>query len=37
MAKVLQIDFPYTGPYGKELAEMSRDVAHSIAQESGFL
>lgn len=37
MTKVLQIDFPYSGPFGKELAEMSRELAHSITEEPGFI
>ncbi len=37
MTKVLQIDFPYSGPFGKELAEMSQELAHSITQEPGFI
>lgn len=37
MTKVLQIDFPYRGPFGKELAEMSRELAHSITDEPGFI
>jgi hypothetical protein len=37
MTKVLQIDFPYTGPFGEEMAEMSRELAHSITEEPGFI
>ena len=37
MAKLLQIDFPYTGPFGNELTGLSRDLARSIAEEPGFI
>lgn len=37
MAKVLQIEFPYQGPFGKEMAEQLTDLAHSISQEPGFI
>ena len=36
MAKVLQMDFPYPGPFGKEMTEMSRELAQSIAEEPGL-
>ena len=37
MAKLLQIDFHYTGPFGKEMAEGLNDLAISIAEEPGFI
>ena len=37
MAKLLQIDFPFAGPFGTELAAQLRELAESIATEPGFL
>ncbi|WP_298446823.1 monooxygenase [uncultured Marinobacter sp.] len=37
MAKLLQIDFPFTGPFGSEMAEALRDLAVSITEEPGFI
>lgn len=37
MSKLLQIDFPYAGPFGEQLAESMGDVAHSIKEEPGFI
>ncbi len=35
--KLLQIDFPHDGPYGKELANAMTELAESIANEPGCL
>ena len=35
MPTVLQIEFPYSGPFGKALTEMSRELAQSNAEEPG--
>ena len=37
MAKLLQIDFTYQGPFGDEMAAVLKELAHSIAAEPGFL
>ena len=37
MAKLLQIDFPFTGPFGADMANQLRELAESIATEPGFL
>lgn len=37
MAKLLQIDFPFIGPFGAEMATQLRELAESIATEPGFL
>lgn len=37
MAKLLQIDFPYSGPFGKQMAEQLSDLAYSISEEPGFI
>lgn len=37
MAKLLQIDFPFTGPFGAEMAEALKDLAVSITEEPGFI
>ena len=37
MAKVLQIDFPFTGPFGHQMAEALRELAISITEEPGFI
>lgn len=34
---LLQIDFPYNGVMGEEMAEGSKDLAHSIAKENGLI
>lgn len=36
MPKLLQIDFPYVGPYGDEMADAFESLAESIAAEPGF-
>lgn len=35
--KLLQIDFPFNGPFGDEMAKALNDLAVSIAEEPGFL
>ena len=37
MAKLLQMDFPFTGPFGDEMAEALRELAISITEEPGFI
>ena len=37
MAKLLQIDFPFEGPFGAEMSAALADLAHSIAGEPGLL
>jgi len=37
MSKLIQIDFPYDGPYGQEMADAFHDLAESIAAEPGFI
>ncbi len=37
MAKLLQLDFPFPGPFGAELAAMVRGLADSIAKEPGLI
>lgn len=37
MAKLIQMDFPYTGPFGKQMADALSDMARSITEEPGFL
>ena len=34
---LLQIDFPFTGPWGDEMAEAMRDLATDIASEDGLI
>ncbi len=34
---MLQVDFPYTGPFGEAMAAAMRELAESIAKEPGFL
>lgn len=36
MAKLLQIDFPFNGPLGHQMAEALRELAISITKEPGF-
>lgn len=35
--KLVQFDFPYTGPFGDEMAEAMEGLARSITEEPGFL
>jgi hypothetical protein len=37
MATLLQIDFPFAGPFGEALAEQPAELAASIAQEPGLI
>lgn len=37
MKKLLQIDFPFGGPFGREMAEALKDLAYSINDEPGFI
>lgn len=37
MAKLLQIDFPFSGPFGTEMAEALNELAVSITEEPGFI
>jgi hypothetical protein len=37
MPKLLQMDFPFSGPYGDEMAEALRELALSINDEPGFM
>jgi hypothetical protein len=37
MAKLVQFDFPYHGPFGEEMASALRELAESIAKEPGFI
>lgn len=37
MPYLLQVDFPYQGPWGDEMASTMTDLARSIAQEPGLL
>ncbi len=36
MAYLLQVDFPFEGPFGEEMAKGFWDVAKSINEEEGF-
>lgn len=37
MKVLLQIDFPYEGPFGAEMSEVFAPLAESIAQEPGLI
>ena len=37
MAVLLQVDFPFTGPWGDEMAAGMKELASSIAQGPGLL
>ena len=37
MLYLLQVDFPYPGPWGDEMASAMTDLAQSIANEPGLL
>ena len=37
MPKLLQIDFPFEGPFGDEMAQTLEGLAQSITQEPGFI
>ncbi|KAA0775514.1 monooxygenase [Bacillus wiedmannii] len=36
MAYLLQVDFPFEGPFGEEMEKAFRDLAKSINEEEGF-
>jgi len=36
MAYLLQVDFPFEGPFGEDMAKGFLDVANSIKEEEGF-
>lgn len=35
--KILQVDFPMSGPFGDEMSEMMKGLAESIANEPGLI
>ncbi len=37
MSYILQVDFPYGGPWGQAMAEAMEGLARSIAEEPGLL
>jgi hypothetical protein len=37
MAKLIQFDFTYNGPFGDEMAAALRELAESIVKEPGFI
>jgi hypothetical protein len=37
MPYLLQVDFPYQGPWGNEMTTALRDLAESIAKEPGLI
>ena len=37
MSYILQVDFPYTGPWGEAMTEAMEGLARSIAEEPGLL
>ncbi|MGI5309986.1 monooxygenase [Rheinheimera sp. WS51] len=37
MQKLLQIDFPFTGPFGDEMTQALNELALSITEEPGFI
>lgn len=37
MSYILQVDFPYSGPWGHEMNEVMEDLARSIADEPGLI
>ncbi len=37
MPKLLQVDFPFTGPFGDAMTQALGELAESITQEPGFL
>lgn len=37
MSYLLQVDFPYTGPWGDEMTAAMEDLAQSITEEAGFI
>lgn len=37
MKHLLQVDFPYTGPWGQEMTRIMNELAQSIAKEPGLI
>lgn len=37
MSYILQVDFPYTGPWGNEMTKAMEGLARSIAEEPGLI
>lgn len=37
MHKLLQVDFPFNGPFGDEMAGALNELAQSISEEPGFI
>ena len=37
MTYLLQVDFPYAGPWGQAMTEAMEGLAHTIAQEPGLV
>ena len=37
MSYILQVDFPYSGPWGDEMTQAMEDLARSIAEEPGLI
>lgn len=37
MSVILQVDFPFSGPFGSEMAAALTDLANSINNEPGFM
>ncbi len=37
MSYILQVDFPYAGPWGHEMTKVMDDLACSIAEEPGLI
>lgn len=37
MQKLLQVDFPFNGPFGNEMAGALEEIAHSINNEPGII
>lgn len=37
MAKLLQIDFPFAGPFGADMTEALKELAVTITEEPGFI
>ncbi|MBN7770081.1 monooxygenase [Marinobacter daepoensis] len=37
MKTLLQVDFPFNGPFGQEMVEAMKELAESIAREPGLI
>lgn len=37
MSYLLQVDFPFQGPWGEEMTQAMKELANSIAQEPGLI